>query len=104
MPVVTEQGAPRHFLNIPFPPRTDGPSLALPRTSADNGRMDILLNGEPRTLVAPASVLQLLQAEGLQDRRVAVEVNGEIVPRSRHGEWALAAGDHVEIVHALGGG
>ena len=66
--------------------------------------MDILLNGEPRTLVAPASVQQLLQAEGLQERRVAVEVNGEIVPRSRHAEWALVAGDRVEIVHALGGG
>lgn len=66
--------------------------------------MDILLNGEPRTLAAPASVLELLQTEGLQDRRVAVEVNGEIVPRSRHAEWALVAGDRVEIVHALGGG
>lgn len=66
--------------------------------------MDILLNGEPRTLAAPASVQQLLQAEGLQERRVAVEVNGEIVPRSRHAEWALVAGDRVEIVHALGGG
>lgn len=66
--------------------------------------MDILLNGEPRTLAAPASVLELLQTEGLQDRRVAVEVNGEIVPRSRHAEWALAQGDRVEIVHALGGG
>lgn len=66
--------------------------------------MDILLNGEPRTLAAPGSVLQLLQAEGLENRRVAVEVNGEIVPRSRHADWALAAGDRVEIVHALGGG
>lgn len=66
--------------------------------------MDILLNGEPRTLAPPASVLQLLQAEGLADRRVAVEVNGEIVPRSRHTGWALRDGDRVEIVHALGGG
>jgi sulfur carrier protein len=66
--------------------------------------MDILLNGEPRTLAVSASVLQLLQAEGLENRRVAVEVNGEIVPRSRHADWALAAGDRVEIVHALGGG
>ena len=66
--------------------------------------MDILLNGEPRTLAAPATVLQLLQAEGLENRRVAVEVNGEIVPRTRHAEWLLAAGDRVEIVHALGGG
>ena len=46
----------------------------------------------------------LLQAEGLGERRVAVEVNGTIVSRSRHGEHSLADGDTVEIVHALGGG
>jgi sulfur carrier protein len=50
------------------------------------------------------TVLQLLQAEGLGERRVAVEINGEIVPRSRHGEHALGEGDRIEIVHALGGG
>ncbi|GAB3347930.1 sulfur carrier protein ThiS [Lysobacter tyrosinilyticus] len=66
--------------------------------------MNVILNGEPRALAAPATVLELLQAEGLGARRVAVEVNGEIVPRSRHGEHALQAGDRVEIVHALGGG
>ena len=46
----------------------------------------------------------VLQAEGLAGRRVAVEVNGAIVPRSRHGEHVLEPGDRVEIVHALGGG
>ena len=66
--------------------------------------MDIVLNGEPRSLAQPLTVLELLQHEGLGDRRVAVEVNGEIVPRSRHGGHALGPGDRVEIVHALGGG
>ncbi len=66
--------------------------------------MEIRLNGETRRLDAPATVLQLLEAEGLGERRVAVEVNGEIVPRSRHAVHLLAAGDVVEIVHALGGG
>jgi len=66
--------------------------------------MDIVLNGEPRSLAARSTVLELLEAEGLGARRVAVEVNGEIVPRSRHAEHALSAGDRVEIVHALGGG
>ncbi|MGQ4661542.1 sulfur carrier protein ThiS [Lysobacter sp. F6437] len=66
--------------------------------------MDITLNGEPRVLAAPTTVTALLQAEGLGERRVAVEVNGTIVPRSRHGEHPLADGDTVEIVHALGGG
>ena len=66
--------------------------------------MDITLNGEPRTLDAPRTIAGLLVSEGLAQRRVAVEVNGEIVPRGRHGEHALADGDRVEIVHALGGG
>ncbi len=67
--------------------------------------MDILLNGEPRHFeAARLSIVELLEAEGLGRRRVAVEVNGEIVPRGRHAEHALAPGDRVEIVHALGGG
>ena len=49
-------------------------------------------------------VRTLLAAKNLAQRRVAVEVNGEIVPRGRHGEHRLQAGDKVEIVHALGGG
>jgi len=66
--------------------------------------MNITLNGEPRALAAPTTITALLQAEGLGERRVAVEVNGTIVPRSRHGEHPLADGDTVELVHALGGG
>ena len=66
--------------------------------------MDITLNGEPRTLDPDTTVIALLQAEGLAGRRFAVEVNGEIVPRSRHDARLLADGDRVEIVHALGGG
>lgn len=65
--------------------------------------MEIVLNGQPRE-VAAVTVLELLQALAMGERRVAVEINGEIVPRSRHGEHALAHGDRVEIVHALGGG
>lgn len=72
--------------------------------AGDNARMDIVLNGEPRSLHAPLTLLALLQAEGLGERRVAVEINGEIVPRSRHGERVVANGDRIEIVHALGGG
>lgn len=66
--------------------------------------MDIILNGEPRTIAADTTVTSLLQAEGLAGRRVAVEVNGMIVPRSQHATQRLAGGDRVEIVHALGGG
>ncbi|WP_312346983.1 sulfur carrier protein ThiS [Stenotrophomonas acidaminiphila] len=66
--------------------------------------MDIQLNGETRPFPSPLTLAALLVAEGLAERRVAVEVNGEIVPRGRHGQWQLHAGDVVEIVHALGGG
>ncbi|WP_372018508.1 sulfur carrier protein ThiS [Pseudoxanthomonas sp. 10H] len=66
--------------------------------------MEIVLNGTPRTVAAPITLTGLLEAEGLAGRRVAVEVNGEIVPRGRHPEHALAEGDRVEVVHALGGG
>ena len=66
--------------------------------------MKIELNGQPRELAAGTTLSSLLDGEGLAERRVAVEVNGEIVPRSLHGSHALGEGDRVEIVHALGGG
>ena len=66
--------------------------------------MQIELNGVQRELDAATTVAALLACEGLADRRVAVEVNREIVPRSAHGTRTLAEGDRVEIVHALGGG
>jgi sulfur carrier protein len=50
------------------------------------------------------SVLSLLQQAGYGERRVAVEVNREIVARSRHASHALAEGDQVEIIQAIGGG
>ena len=66
--------------------------------------MDILLNGANHAIPPACTIAQLLAEAGFGERRVAVEVNGEIVPRSRHGECLLAAGDSIEIVHALGGG
>lgn len=78
--------------------------LAAATVESDNAGMDIVLNGEPRRIATSTTVLQLLQHEGLAERRVAVEVNGEIVPRGRHAAHALQDGDRVEIVHALGGG
>lgn len=66
--------------------------------------MEIVLNGEPRAVDAGTTLASLLEAEGLAGRRVAAEVNGEIVPRGRHAGLALAEGDRVEVVHALGGG
>jgi sulfur carrier protein len=67
-------------------------------------RMRIHLNGEPTDLPAASTVAQLLLQQGLAERRVAVEVNGAIVPRSAHATQQLQDDDRVEIVHALGGG
>ena len=66
--------------------------------------MEIMLNGDNLTVEDSVTIAALIQARGLGGRRVAVEVNGEIVPRGRHAEHALAPGDRVEIVQALGGG
>ena len=66
--------------------------------------MRIQLNGEPFELPDGASVEALLTRLELTGRRVAVELNQDIVPRSQHAATALADGDQVEVVHAIGGG
>jgi sulfur carrier protein len=66
--------------------------------------MEIWLNGEVREVDAALSVAALLELAGYAQRRVAVEVNRQIVPKSQHAALALQPGDRVEIVHALGGG
>lgn len=66
--------------------------------------LTIQLNGETRQMPVATSIASLLEAAGYADRRVAVEINHEIVPKSLHRERLLHEGDRVEIVHALGGG
>ena len=63
----------------------------------------ITLNGEPRA-VRSATVADLLREIGLDIRKVAVERNEEIVPRSTYAMVRLADGDQLEIVHFIGGG
>ena len=65
--------------------------------------MRIEVNGEPREIAA-GTILDLVETLGLNPKKVAVERNLEIVPRSLHGETALADGDRVEIVQLVGGG
>jgi thiamine biosynthesis protein ThiS len=64
----------------------------------------LTVNGEPREVAPPHTVAALLAAIGLDTRKVAVERNEEIVPRSRYAETLLADGDRLEIVHFIGGG
>jgi sulfur carrier protein len=66
--------------------------------------IEIVLNGAVRRFPDALTVAALLEAEGLLGKRVAVERNGEIVPKSRHAATAVAAGDQLEIVVAVGGG
>ena len=70
--------------------------------------LTVTLNGEPRSFESPAdgplSIMGLLTELGLDMRKVAVERNEEIVPRSRYMETWLASGDQLEIVHFIGGG
>lgn len=66
--------------------------------------LELVINGEPRSFPAPLTVAQLVETLALTGKRIAVEKNGEIVPRSQHAETALASGDRLEIVVAVGGG
>lgn len=66
--------------------------------------MNIRLNGEHRPITAGLTVSALIEELGYQDKRIAVERNGEIVPRSAHPDTELNDGDTLEIVVAVGGG
>jgi len=66
--------------------------------------MLVTLNGQPTELAESLTLEALLRELRLGERRVAVEVNGEIVPRSLAPDTRLRAGDTVEVVHAIGGG
>ena len=66
--------------------------------------MEIFLNGTPHSLPEPCTIAQLIQTLGYVGKRVAVERNGDIVPRSAHEQTTLATRDQIEIVVAVGGG
>ena len=70
---------------------------------APRGGITLTLNGVA-TDVDAATIGDLVLALGLQGKRIAVEKNGEIVPRSRYADTPLARGDRLEIVGAVGGG
>jgi len=66
--------------------------------------MEIIINGGSRSFAAPITVAALVETLGYTGKRIAVERNGEIVPRGRHAETSLAEADRIEIVVAVGGG
>ena len=81
---------------IPFPPTPAGPLREL--------AMRLIINGETRTFAALSDIAALVAALELDPRKVAVERNLEIVPRSAYAATPLADGDRIEIVHFIGGG
>lgn len=66
--------------------------------------MKITVNGETVEVDAQCSVAGLLKQLGLGEKRVAVERNGELVPKSLHVSEVVSEGDRIEIVQAIGGG
>ena len=66
--------------------------------------MEIMLNGENRNLADPTTLRDLIAEIGLDERKVAVERNLEIVPRSTYAQTQLKSGDRIEIVEFVGGG
>ncbi len=66
--------------------------------------IELVINGEPRRFPAPLTLSQLVESLDLAGKRIAIEKNGEIVPRSLHADSRLASGDRLEIVVAVGGG
>jgi len=66
--------------------------------------LDIKINGEARQFSETLTVTGLIEQLGYTGKRIAVERNGEIVPKSQHATTALVSGDQLEIVVAVGGG
>jgi thiamine biosynthesis protein ThiS len=66
--------------------------------------VNLLVNGDPRTVPPDCTVAELIDALGFQTRRIAVAVNRDVVPRSAFATHRLAADDRVEILEAVGGG
>lgn len=64
----------------------------------------IELNGQPRDVPIGTTIAALLADLGVEARRVAVELNLDVVPRARHAQRLVASGDRIEIVTLVGGG
>ena len=71
---------------------------------ADKAMISVMLNGELRSIAAGSSIVGMLEAIGVDPRKVAVEHNLEVVPRSTLGDVRVKDGDSFEIVHFVGGG
>jgi len=71
---------------------------------ADAIASTITLNGDPYTIDGEVRLVALLERLGMRERRVAVEINREIVPKASYAETVIKPGDSVEIINFVGGG
>jgi len=79
-------------------------AIETPFVPAFMSAISLVINGQPEQLTGPLSVAALLDSKGLTGKRLAVERNGDIVPRGQHASTVLQDGDRLEIVVAVGGG
>lgn len=66
--------------------------------------MNIQLNGQIQTIEAGTHLNTLIEQLNLTGKRLAVEINREIIPKSEHAKYQIQQGDNIEIVYAIGGG
>lgn len=66
--------------------------------------IQIILNGKPHNIKEKTNIVSLLETLSLSEKKVAVEINEEVVPRDNYVKKILAAKDRVEIVNFIGGG
>lgn len=78
--------------------------MSLPYTKNVFQMLQVTINGQPQHFDNSLSLQQLVEHLSLQNKRIAIERNGEIVPRSQFSEQTLSDGDQLEIVVAVGGG
>ena len=66
--------------------------------------IQIILNGKPHNIKEKTNIISLLETLSLSEKKVAIEINEEIVPRDNYVKKILSSKDRVEIVHFIGGG
>ncbi len=66
--------------------------------------IDVQINGENEKIEAATTVAQVLEAKNVRPEMVAVEINGELVPKGKYGELELGTGDKMEFLHYMAGG
>jgi len=64
----------------------------------------VQVNGQTQQIAEKSTIADLIVLQDLRGQRYAVEVDGEIIPRSEHEQFALRGGERIEIVQAIGGG